>query len=241
MSWPPRCSSRCRAPSSSGSAIASRSRRSTYRPTTPRCRSRFAMPSRARRNPAWSIFHGASDVDGQYVCQDERRRVLVAESSLDGIDFIEVAATPASPPPHAQPKKEQGRLVVHCFKTVAGPLTTDNVRIEGGERITGIRAVMVGVKPAPDNNQILVDVSEPGDYSTYTLRLVANLHSADPPPGFDQVLSTISFSFKVDCPSDFDCQPVTACPPEPLDQPSIDYLARDYASFRRLMLDRLAL
>ena len=31
------------------------------------------------------------------------------------------------------------------------------------------------------------------------------------------------------------------CPPEPRDEPEINYLAKDYASFRQLMLDRLAL
>ena len=31
------------------------------------------------------------------------------------------------------------------------------------------------------------------------------------------------------------------CPPEQLAQPEINYLAKDYASFRQLMLDRLAL
>ena len=49
-----------------------------------------------------------------------------------------------------------------------------------------------------------------------------------------------AFSFKVDCPSEFDC--ATRGPieePEP-PAPQIDYLAKDYASFRRLMLDRLA-
>ena len=31
------------------------------------------------------------------------------------------------------------------------------------------------------------------------------------------------------------------CPPEPRDEPEINYLAKDYASFRQLILDRLAL
>jgi len=44
----------------------------------------------------------------------------------------------------------------------------------------------------------------------------------------------------VQCESDFDCATVTLCPAPPADAPRLDYLARDYARFRRLMLDRLS-
>ena len=33
----------------------------------------------------------------------------------------------------------------------------------------------------------------------------------EPPGGFDPVSSEVAFSFKVDCPSDFDCQPADDC------------------------------
>ena len=58
---------------------------------------------------------------------------------------------------------------------------------------------------------------------------------------FDPALSAIQFSFKVGCPSEFDCKPKTVCPPEKLTKPEINYLAKDYPSFRRLMLDRLSI
>src|SRR5207245_5276350 len=50
----------------------------------------------------------------------------------------------------------------------------------------------------------------------------------------------IDFSFKVECPSDFDCKPVHLCPEADPDEPDIDYLAKDYGSFRRLLLDRMS-
>ena len=53
--------------------------------------------------------------------------------------------------------------------------------------------------------------------------------------------SSVEFSFKVECPTDFDCEPRRDCPPDVDPEPEIDYLAKDYASFRRLMLDRMAL
>jgi hypothetical protein len=54
------------------------------------------------------------------------------------------------------------------------------------------------------------------------------------------MLSAIDFSFKIECPSDFDCQTPRVCPSEPRPAPDIDYLAKDYGSFRQLMLDRMS-
>ena len=72
------------------------------------------------------------------------------------------------------------------------------------------------------------------------LRLVQNAQNPAPPDGIDPLFAAVDFSFKVDCPTDFDCQPRCDCPPAPRQEPEIDYLAKDYASFRRLMLDRMA-
>ncbi len=87
---------------------------------------------------------------------------------------------------------------------------------------------------------LTVEVDQPGDFSTYRLRLVTSATDATAPAGFDPRLAELDFSFKVDCPSDFDCGHRGACPAPTLAGPPIDYLAKDYASFRRLMLDRLA-
>ncbi|MEA2830683.1 MAG: hypothetical protein QOF22_1431 [Bradyrhizobium sp.] len=62
-----------------------------------------------------------------------------------------------------------------------------------------------------------------------------------PLAGLDPRYSCAEFSFKVECPSDLDCKTVPSCPPEAVPAPDINYLARDYASFRQLILDRLAL
>ena len=56
----------------------------------------------------------------------------------------------------------------------------------------------------------------------------------------DPFFAAVEFSFKVECPSDFDCKPKRICPPERLPEPEIDYLAKDYNSFRQLMLNRMA-
>ena len=51
----------------------------------------------------------------------------------------------------------------------------------------------------------------------------------------------VSFTFKAGCPSDLDCKQQTVCPPPVRTEPEINYLAKDYPSFRQLILDRLAL
>ena len=108
--------------------------------------------------------------------------------------------------------------------------------IEGGVRIKGITATDVHASA----NVLTVDVTEPGDFSRYILRLVQSGDSALAPEGFDPRLSQIDFSFRATCPSDFDCQAAALPPPQVPAAPELSYLAKDYASFRQLMLDRLS-
>ena len=50
------------------------------------------------------------------------------------------------------------------------------------------------------------------------------------------------FSFKANCPSDFDCAPpALVCPPDDTVPPPIDYLAKDFQSFRSALMDFSAL
>lgn len=64
-----------------------------------------------------------------------------------------------------------------------------------------------------------------------------------PHPDFDPIYSSIAFRFqKEEEISEFDCQKNSACSPQPpLQEPNISYLAKDYASFRQLILDRMSL
>jgi hypothetical protein len=90
------------------------------------------------------------------------------------------------------------------------------------------------------NNEVLtIQVNQRGDFSFYTFKLVNSAMDLSTPAGFDPQLAEIEFSFKAGCPSEFDCKKIKVCPPEKRVEPDIDYLAKDYASFRRLMLDRL--
>jgi hypothetical protein len=169
-------------------------------------------------------------MDTQYICAKEKRHGLVGKSSsLNGIDFIEVVST------------DQKTLEVHFLKALpAGPsppaLTKDNVIVTGGTRVRDIQVVSV----ATNGDRLTVQVNARGDFSFYTLRLIDSPQDLAAPNGFDPQLATVEFSFKAGCLSEFDCRQVRECPPEKRIEPELDYLAKDYASFRRLMLDRLS-
>lgn len=173
-----------------------------------------------------------------YFCCDERRRQAVRQhSTLNGIDFLEVVDRPTLPN-----KERQRLLLVHFIKLLDKnyPLDESKLRIEGGVRLRDV--TVISVKPGKGKNAKVLRVwlNKPGDFSTYTLRLVQDDQSNEPPAGYDPILAAVDFSFKVECPSDFDCRKQRICRPEPLDELEIDYLSKDYASFRQLMLDRLA-
>jgi hypothetical protein len=166
-----------------------------------------------------------------------RRKVRDAQPpTINGIDYLEVSV-------------DQLTLQVFFLFNLPGGggadpvpddpnavLSVEKVVIEGGVRFPNIQVLAVSAA----DNVLTVTVNAPGDFSTYTLRLRASAIDEAPPAHFDAQLSEVQFSFKAGCASDFDCKITQVCPPEVLPEPEIDYLAKDYASFRRLMLDRMA-
>jgi len=168
-------------------------------------------------------------------CSDARKIAVQRDPFLNGIDFLEVLGD------------SQTTLKVHFLKPLkAGSLGKSNVFIEGGDRIKNIQ--VDGVERGPvlsvdfGEEVLIVNVTAPGDFSDYILRLAIDSRHPEPPAGFDKVLSSVVFSFKVTCQNEFDCQTTCDCPPESFPvSPDINYLARDYATFRQLMLDRMSL
>jgi hypothetical protein len=159
-------------------------------------------------------------------CNDDRRREAArARQGWNGLDYVEV-------------DNAQTTLTAYFLGKTPKGVKANNVVIEGGRgphdalRVTGVE-VQAQADPRLDD-RMLVRVDRPGDYSTYTLRLVG-LEGID--PRYDRV----DFSFKINCPSDLDCAAGPPCPPDAPDEPEIDYLAKDYGTFRQLILDRLSL
>lgn len=167
--------------------------------------------------------------------REERRREDVRAASLFGLDYVEVV--------------DEQQLTLNVFFLGKAPKKIEkaNVVLTGGRRIRDVRIKSVAVKRQPDptlDDYLEVRVSKPGDFSEYTIRLVNAVNGQpanEPMDGFDPRYDQVSFSFKASCPTDLDCKQPCTCPPPRRTQPDIDYLAKDYESFRQLILDRLAL
>ncbi|KXU84613.1 hypothetical protein CR51_41420 [Caballeronia megalochromosomata] len=204
----------------------------------------------------------------KYRCCHEQRRLKVSEdATLNGIDYLEVIDHDLA---HGDPLRQRTLLVHCFKPLPAGSkaLSAVNVSIEGGERIRGVKVQWAAaaspvpvqlVAPDPPDTAaaeaptlalvqaladgactLVVRTDVAGDFSAYTLCLVASSDSDAPPDGFDPCLRELTFAFKAQCASDFDCVPPRVCAPRTDEPPEIDYLAKDYPGFRRLILDRLS-
>ena len=186
----------------------------------------------------------------KYFCCEEHRLAAVRDAGvLNGIEYIEVSDSEA--PTEAL---RQRTLFVRLLLAPVG-LNPSNIMISGGDRIptvdvefvTTADALPVGEDPTlvdgiDDPERVLVVRTESrGDFSLYTFSIVAGAGSLEPPGTFDPLLASVDFSFKVECPTDFDCKVDDSCAPDVGPTPAIDYLAKDYGAFRRLMLDRMSL
>src|SRR5229473_877114 len=173
------------------------------------------------------------------VCKDEHRRHKVRASDHCGLDYVEVS-------------EDQLTLTVSFLgKAPDKEVQARNVIIEGGRRVRNIQVLEVQVdrEREPDvDDSMDITVDKAGDFSTYTLCLVEpkGYDAQGRPiyeqfPGVDLRYGQVDFSFKAGCASHLDCPTPLVCPPTPVIEPEINYLAKDYASFRQLILDRLAL
>ncbi|HEU4421772.1 MAG TPA: putative baseplate assembly protein [Pilimelia sp.] len=195
----------------------------------------------------------------QYLCLDDERRLEAtrADGTLNGIDMVEVDGGHPDIPP-------QRTLLVRTLLDLPAGLTGSGVRVLGGVRadpaINPVRVVwafaasrlaaaraaapdlvsqrdvdVFGALPQPAR-LLVVRTSSAGDYSTYRFA-VTDPQAHD----FDPRLAQVPFTFKVDCPSEFDCRVPAVCPTERVPEPPIDYLSRDYVGLRQLLFDRLSL
>ncbi|MEU9184578.1 putative baseplate assembly protein [Streptomyces sp. NPDC048484] len=173
------------------------------------------------------------------------RRGKVRAAQLNGVDAVEVSDDGLT-------------LTVTFLGKAPHGLCAENVRIDGGRRITGVEAVDISVEREEDpelDDRLYVTLDRAGDASRYRLSLVETdpygRPGTEPYRGFDQRYHSASFVFRPDCPTPFDCAHENcadehrADPPHETrefpEAPVVDYTARDYDTIRKLLLDRLAL
>jgi hypothetical protein len=167
------------------------------------------------------------------VCDDALRRVQIEKDPIiNGIDYVEVVTSPAADnervlqvffiPKDPANVVGQANLVLLMNKLATA---AQEIGISGGVRIQNIQILSVSFV----TDHIEVRVSEPGDFSDYTLKITD--------PAVDIFYSHVLFNFKAGCPTHFDCRAANVCPSVIFKQPDLDYMAKDYASFRRALLD----
>jgi hypothetical protein len=174
------------------------------------------------------------------ICRDDRRREEVRKKeNLNGLDYVEVEEIVVG-------EKKQPLLRVYLLGKFHGVVNKENVRIDGGVRVKDLVATHVKLVPGSrkDEDDVLeVRVSRWGDFSTYTLHVVKgdeyNRPGTEPLPGFDPLFAKVDFTFHGPAPMSSTC-PLTDEATAAREEPEINYLAKDYASFRQLIFDRLA-
>ena len=161
----------------------------------------------------------------------ERARNL---GPLNGLRLVLVDLNPPAAPTEA-------RLTLYFFNNneisniLAAATTPAGARqtfpITGGRRVPAgplagqVQTVAVTGNPADDFVELTV--APIGDYSVYTLQIDH--------PNIDPIFSSLRFKFRPGC-FNADCSPEWApAAPAPID-PRIDYLAKDYDSFRHTMI-----
>ena len=165
-----------------------------------------------------------------YFCaQKNRRELVLASANLNGIDYLEVLGSPGC-----------GNQLAVTFLKPASSLGLASGNISITTNGAPVQAVSILPVSAQDPAVVTINLDTTGDFSTYTLTLVAGPGGTDPPEGIDPQLASISFSFKAGCPTPADCLPPSCCPPALASPPDINYLAKDYGGFLQVMLDRLA-
>ena len=172
---------------------------------------------------------------GDLVCTDDTRRDVVRARGLNGIEAINVSP-------------DQLTLTVLFMGNAPDDLKPANFVIEGGVRVTDVKVVTVRACDDHDPGTadcIQLTVDKFGDQSTYRLCVVeagrAGTRGETPYPSFDPRYACADFSFKQNCPDLLDCFPADECVVVTYATPEIDYLAKDYTSFRQLLLDRMSL
>jgi hypothetical protein len=155
----------------------------------------------------------------------DRRERLVSQSVVTGIDFIYV-------------HPDQRTLDIYFLRPAStlddplfGFLTPGDIRIYSP---TGAAAPVAVTKVdwlVTDGHEVMqLTTVQPGTFALYRLRI--NDERIDP------FYNDLTFSFKANCPSDLDCAPPGhECPPEAEVDVPIDYLARDFWSFRQALLE----
>ncbi len=167
------------------------------------------------------------------------RADLLAARNLNGLRLALVTLAAGAAPDHAELELHfhNALHVADLLAELAGdPAQVARVfRVRGGSRVPAGPAsgqVRVTAAAAIDDTRVRLRVEPVGDYSTYTLELVWDASRIDP------FFSSLGFKFRPGCFTN-DCAPRLGGRPS-VAAPVIDYLAKDYDSFRHVLMTAVA-
>jgi hypothetical protein len=174
-------------------------------------------------------------------------------TSVNSETVTEEAAAPAS-------DSSSILLLLFLFREPKpNAIKKQNILILGGTRIRNIEIELTGrpseilnylnqkekefvnsLSKSKKRKLIVIKPIQRGDFSVYKLKLIKKGRPDETLTNFDPIFSQIDFSFNLECALDFDCKQDQICPPVAFDEPLLDYMAKDYASFVKLILSRFS-
>jgi hypothetical protein len=167
---------------------------------------------------------------------DERANNLEA-NGLNGLKLI-LVSLPNSSEAHIEVYFYNSREILNILNDFNSSPSTDKSDVakrifplSGGHRVSAgsgtdqVKTVEIS-SGHPNTNSLILTVKPIGDYSTYTLAI--DYQNMDP------IFSEIDFKFRPGC-FNF-CSPDWESAPTPKEDPAIDYLAKDYDSFKHTMI-----
>jgi hypothetical protein len=133
----------------------------------------------------------------------------------------------------------RAQLLVTFFPPPAPPLKpyllqASSYTLTGGQRlfphVVSAELWPTSSPPPSGSHQVMLTLDGLGDFSIYTLTVSG--------PDIDPFLSSSKLRFRLRCDEQFDCRVPVLALPAPAEIPVvIDYLAKDYSSFRQALLD----
>jgi len=163
-----------------------------------------------------------------------KRAQRLENNALNGIDFILVSLIP-------NVHSSKALLEIHFFNnnhiTDLADANFKNVfiisggyRFIAGSAIGQIKVTAVeSLQNAP--NSLMLTVEPIGDYSTYTLTINHDF--------IDPLFNEIDFKFRPGC-FNIDCSPEWVTAKKPEVEPSIDYFAKDFDSFKHTLINAMS-
>lgn len=174
----------------------------------------------------------------------ERARNL---GSLNGLKLAFVSLDPPAAPTQAWLDLEfhNTNILAAILADIGGGTVPSAIfTLSGGSRLRAgtapgqvqVLQAVAGAEP----NILRIRIAPIGDYSTYTLALrdpdPARKHM--PYPGIDPLFAELKFKFRPGC-FNLNCAPTWPAAPAPSEEPTIDYLARDYDSFKHVLMSAM--